>query len=186
MAPGPNDTTPNETTRLRLGAGRTREAMTFHIEPDRAARERLAEVLDLSAIRKLRFAGRLTPTGRQDWKLDADLGATIVQPCGITLAPVTARIDEAVTRRYLAAFDPGALPVEQEMPEDDSKEPLPAVLDLESVMAEALSLAVPPFPRAEGAGIGAVETADPGAEPITEEDTKPFAGLRDALKGRPH
>jgi hypothetical protein len=44
-------------------------------------------------VRKLRFIGTLEPEGAQDWRLTADLGATVVQPCVVTLAPVTTRLE---------------------------------------------------------------------------------------------
>ena len=69
------------------------------------------------------------------------------------------------------------------MPEDDEAEPLPAVLDLSEVMQEALALALPAFPRAEGVELGEAVYTEPGAEPMTEEKVKPFAGLA-ALKKR--
>jgi uncharacterized metal-binding protein YceD (DUF177 family) len=66
---------------------------------------------------------------------------------------------------------------EAEMPEDDAVEPLPQTLDLGTVMVEALSLALPPFPRADGAELGQVLAAAAGVTPMTDDDAKPFAGL---------
>ena len=42
---------------------------------------------------------------------------------------------------------------------------------------EALSLALPLYPRAPGAELGAQVFAPPGAEPLTDDVIKPFAGL---------
>lgn len=149
----------------------------FDLEPDAAVRAELAESLGLDALRKLRFRGEIAPEGPADWRLSGDLGATVVQSCVVTLAPVTTRIDVPVARLYLA--EPPALPegAEVEMPEDDSQEPLPAVLDLQRVMAEALALAVPLYPRAPGAELGDAAFTEPGARPLTDADVKPFAGL---------
>ncbi|MEM9344704.1 MAG: YceD family protein [Pseudomonadota bacterium] len=149
------------------------------IEPDADARAALAGVLGITAVKKLRVSGALTPVGRVDWTLDAQLGATVVQPCVVTLDPVTTRIDEAITRSYVA--DPPALPDagEVEMPEDDSIEALPDTLDLNALLEEALSLGLPPYPRAEGAELEGAQVTEPGVAPLTDEDTKPFAGLKD-------
>jgi uncharacterized metal-binding protein YceD (DUF177 family) len=174
---------------LRLSEQRARQDLTFRVEPDEQGRAAVAAFLRIPAIRKLRFEGRLTPVGRRDWHLSASLGATVVQDCVVTLAPVTTRIDEEVVRRYLSDFaEPG--PGEVEMPEDDTAEELPASLDLADVMIEALSLALPPFPRASGADLGEVVVTEPGAVPLTSEGTRPFAdlsALRDRLanKGDP-
>lgn len=160
--------------------------------PDAAARAEIAAALDLLGLRKLRLAGALHPEGARDWRLEATLGATVVQPCVVTLAPVTTRIDAPVLRRYLAA-PPGPGPAdpeaggEVEMPEDDSIEALPDRLDLGAVLVEALALALPDYPRAEGAGIGAVQVAEPGVTPMTDEAAKPLAGLaalRDRIAGK--
>ncbi len=169
------------TSRIRLTGPRDRTDRPFDLVPDDDARRAIARELDLLALKKLRFRGELRPSGAEDWDLVADLGATVVQPCGLTLEPVTTRIDEPVRRSYRAALDAAELSVEQEMPDATEEEPLPAVLDLAAVMLEALSLAVPAFPRAPGAEIGAVETADPDADPFPQEE-KAFAGLKNLLK----
>ena len=122
-----------------------------------------------------------------DWVLDAHLGATVVQPCVVTLDPVTTRIDETVMRRFSPEVDrPEDLPGdEMEMPEDDTLEPLDHDIDLGRVLIEALSLALPPWPRRDDAELGQITAAAEGVEPLTDADTKPFAGLaglRDKLK----
>jgi uncharacterized metal-binding protein YceD (DUF177 family) len=66
---------------------------------------------------------------------------------------------------------------EVEIPEDDSAEPLGSTINPYTVMLEALALALPAWPRAEGAGIGSVTVTEPGQTPLSEEAMKPFAGL---------
>jgi uncharacterized metal-binding protein YceD (DUF177 family) len=161
---------------VRLSDPGTRGSVTVAITPDGAARAAIARHLGIPDVRKLRFEGRLIPAGKRDWTLDAMLGATVVQDCVVTLAPVVTRIDEPVIRRYLADLpDPG--PGETEMPDDDTVESLPATLDLCAVMIEALSLALPPFPRAPGADLGELTVTEPGAEPLAAGAIRPFAGL---------
>jgi uncharacterized metal-binding protein YceD (DUF177 family) len=159
--------------------------ISFEIIPDAAARAGLAKELGLQALRKLRFTGRLIPEGRRDWRLEAALGATVVQDCVVTAEPVTTRIDEPVLRRYLEEMpEPDA--DEVEIPEDDSAEPLPVTLALGAVMAEALALALPIYPRAPGAEFGQARFAAPGTAPLTDNEVRPLAGLaalRDKLKG---
>lgn len=166
---------------IRLTEIGQRQPLPFDLVPEAEGREALAASLGIVAIRKLRLQGRLTPVGRQDWRLDGVLGATVVQDCVVTLAPVTTRIDEPVARTYLAAVEaPDA--GEVEMPEDDTIEALPQSLDLGEVMAEALALALPPYPRAPGAELGSIIASEPGVAPLTDEAARPFAGLRDALR----
>ena len=168
---------------LRLSDLRNRSETEFSLTPTAEERVAVAEALGVQAVRKLTFAGRIAPQGEADWRLTADLGATAVQACVATLEPVTTRIDEPVTRTYARdfAFPEGG--AETEMPEDDTLEPLPATIDLGTVMIEALSLALPAFPRADGAEVGQVLAAGDGIEPLTDEATKPFAGLS-ALRDR--
>ena len=65
------------------------------------------------------------------------------------------------------------------MPEDDSVEELGDEIDLEAVMLEALSLALPTYPRKDGVELGEAQVAAEGVTPMTDEDSKPFAGLAD-------
>jgi len=164
--------------RLRLGELPLNRPSPFAVEPDAEERTAIADRLGASAIRKLRFEGELRPQGRQDWLLVATLGATVVQPCVVTLEPVTTRIDEEVRRTYLAEMPEPEGGDEVEMPQDETAEPLPDALDLAAVMEEALALALPPFPRAEGAELGEAVFTTPGAEALTNDDAKPFAGLK--------
>ncbi|MCC5975253.1 MAG: DUF177 domain-containing protein [Rubellimicrobium sp.] len=166
---------------VRLGEVSRRGDTAFTLAPDADERASLAQDLGIPAIRKLRFSGTLHPTGRSDWDLRAELGATVVQDCVITLAPVTTRIDETVIRRYVEGLAPPG-PGEIEMPDDDTVEALPATLDLRLVMAEALALALPHWPRAEGATLEADIGAPPGVAPLTEDELRPFAGLKAALE----
>ncbi|MEI4487286.1 DUF177 domain-containing protein [Frigidibacter sp. MR17.14] len=183
--PADRDTTPWSHP-LRPAELHARKPSRFTLEPAPAVLSALAEDLGITAIRKLRFQGEIRPKGRHDWQLEADLGATVVQPCIITTDPVTTRIDEPVERTWMAEMpEPGPGPGgEVEMPEDDSIEPLPDVIDLGAVMREALMLALPLYPRAAGAEFDAAEGAPPGAAPIVEETLRPFAGLGDLLKKR--
>jgi len=163
-------------TRLLLAQLPKARPTDFDLRPAEGALAALAQDLGLSGLRKLRFAGQITPTGKTDWRLQARLGATVVQPCVVSLAPVTTRIEEAVERLYLAGFHaPEA--AEVEMPEDTTTEPLPDAIDLSELLAEALALAVPQYPRAEGAESGPQNFTEPGKAPMTDEDARPFAGL---------
>jgi uncharacterized metal-binding protein YceD (DUF177 family) len=143
----------------------------------------MADRLDLSALRKVRLEGALHPGPGRDWRFEGRLGATVVQPCRVTTDPVTTRIDEPVLRRFVADWHP---PEGDEIEMDDEadlEEPLPATIDPAALLEEALSLAVPAYPRSEGAEAIDLTAAPPGAEPIDDEAARPFAGLA-ALRAR--
>ena len=167
---------------IRFAALREARALPFSLAPGAGACAALAGELGLVALRKLRFEGQLVPEGKRDWRLEARLGATVVQPCVVTLEPVTTRIDEDITRHYLADLPAQPEAAEVEMPEDETVEPLPETLDLEEVMAEALALALPLYPRAEGVDLGEAVYTEPGKRPMSDEEAKPLAGLAELLK----
>ncbi len=154
-----------------------RKPQRFDIRPDAAALANLARVLGVTAVRRVVFAGEIQAARGRDFVLTADLSANIEQPCGITLAPVQTEIRETVIRRYVADLpEPDA--DEIEMPEDDTTEPLPEVIDAGAVLAEALALAIPMYPRAPGAELaGETVFGPPGVAPLRSEDLRPFAGL---------
>lgn len=144
------------------------------LTPDAEVCAAIAAHLDLTGLRKLRLTGRLTPEGRNDWRFDGTLGASVTQACVVSGAPVATRIDRDVARHWMA--DTTAPEGEEmEMPDDVSIDPLPHLIDMGAVMVEDLSLALPDFPRAQGATLDALHA---GPEETDDSPaTSPFAGL---------
>lgn len=110
----------------------------------------------------LRLAGGLI-------RLDAKLSADVVQECVVTLEPVPSRIEDSFTLLYGAAADEACeitLSGEAEL-----VEPLAGnTVDIGEAVAQQLSLALDPFPRAPGVEAPASPAADSKAE-------SPFAAL---------
>lgn len=160
----------------------------FEIRPNAETLSQIAKDLDLTALKKLTFNGQIHAVGENDWELVAALGATVVQPCVVTLEPVTTRVDERIERRFLAQMpELVAEDDEIEMPEDENAEPLGSTIDIFAVMQEALALNVPQFPRAEGAMLKDAVFTESGKKAMTDEDARPFAGLaalRDQLSAK--
>lgn len=184
-----SDPAPAALTRFRTGGLSPRKPTRFRFLPEASARAALAEDLDLLALHALELVGEIRPVGRDELVLEAQLTARADQACGVTLAPVPALIDEPVRRRYVAGL---AMPEgeEIEMPEDDTTEPMPEVIDLAEIAAEALALALPLYPRAPGAEFAQALHAEDGVTPLSDADLKPFAGLQGlaaklAAKGEP-
>ncbi|WP_413873635.1 YceD family protein [Albidovulum sp.] len=168
---------------FRVAALPARKATRFDLRPGDTALAAIAGALGLLGLGALNFRGELRPAGRRDWLLEADLEATVTQACIVTLAPVTSRVTERVIRRYVADLpEPEAEEVEMA---DETVELLPGVIDAGAVMVEALALALPPYPRAEGAEFAAAEARPEGASPLDDEETtRPFAGLADLIRKR--
>lgn len=172
---------PGQNPSFRSAALSHRKPTRFRWVANTAARTALATELDLQRISSLSFQGEINPDGRADFRLTGTLLADITQSCVITLAPVEAKIDEQVVRRYIADWkEPDG--EEVEIPEDDSDEGLPEVIEIATVVAEALSLALPPYPRAPGAALAETVHTEAGTEALRDEDLKPFAALAQLMK----
>lgn len=176
--------TPPSPSALRVSELSQTAQNNFDVQLEKADLARIAQDLELSALRKLRFAGQIVAQGKTDWQLTATLGATVVQPCVATLEPVTTRIDTTLTRLFVSDYADPEEP-EAEMPEDDTVEPLGPWIDPLQVLIEALAIEVPDYPRKDSADLGQMVYTKPGDAPMTDEDAKPFAGLAD-LKAKLH
>ena len=163
----------------------SRKPTRFTYAPDDTARAAIAADLGLLALPKFFVKGEITPVGRHDYTLRAELTATVVQPCIISLTPVTTALRDDVERRYIRDYqEPDG--DEMELMADDDGEPLPETIDIREVAAEALTLALPLYPRAAGAELGEAVFAPEGVAPIKDVELKTFAGLAalaEKLKG---
>lgn len=161
-------------TRYRVAQLNPRQPTAFVLAPDAEARAAIASELALSSLPALRFTGDIRPAAHDAWEVTGLLTAKVVQPCVVTLAPVKT----AVTEKLRRVFSPHAGTPEGDEVEmrDEELEPLGQFIDLQSIMIEALSLALPLYPRAEGAEL------DSPQDDQDEETRKPFAGLADLLK----
>jgi uncharacterized metal-binding protein YceD (DUF177 family) len=180
------DATQPRPTRFRTGGLSPRKPTRFSYRPDADERTVLARDLGLLSLYALELTGEIRPSGRDELVLDATLVARVDQPCSVTLVPVPAAINEPVRRRYVAEYE---LPDgdEVEMPEDDTVEPMPEMIDLAEIAAEALALALPLYPRAPGVEFTQTLHASDGIAPLSDADVKPFSalqGLADALKAK--
>ncbi len=158
----------------------------FELSPAPAIITALVDHLDLLELRKLSFSGELRASGHSDWTLEARLGATVVQPCIVTLDPVTTRIETNVVRRFLLVMpEVGEALEEIEMPEDDNADLLGSHIDIGLVLHETLALNLPIYPRVNNAKLAESVFSEPGKQAMTDEDTRPFARLatlRDKLE----
>lgn len=136
----------------------------------------LATDIKVTSLKKLRFEGRIQAAGKRDWILKADLGFTVVQPCVVTLEPVTTRVDVTIERQFVAGYeDPDD--EEFELTDDENTEALGAEINVDDVMKESLALSLPLYPRKENAAMSETNFTEPGKKAMTDEDTRPFAGL---------
>ena len=156
------------------------EPREIAIEASDDERAALAKRFDLVAIDALaarftvsREAGAVLATGR--------VTASVVQACAITDEPLPARIDEAVTLRFVMSLTEAE---DVELGEDvlDTIEVGDDTIDLGEAAAETLALALDPFPRGPDAA-----AALKAAGVIGEDEVEPvtaFAGLKALLDKR--
>ena len=80
-------------TSLRVADLPQNAPTSFDLRPAAAALDEIRQDLGLLGLRKLSFSGDVQARGKRDWVLNGKLGATVIQPCVVTLEPVTTRID---------------------------------------------------------------------------------------------
>lgn len=174
-APSPQPEQP-QATRLRVAHLNPNAATPFALQPDAETRQAIAQELGIDALPRLAFKGEVRAARGDAWTLSGRLTARVVQPCVVTLKPVRSDLTDEVHRLYSPHLrEPEG--DEVEMP-DETLEPLGQFIDLSAVMIEELALALPEYPRAEGAD----QTGD-----VIEDDIpdtrRPFAGLDRLIGG---
>jgi hypothetical protein len=126
-----------------------------------------AECAALAARFGILGIGRLTATLRLRPEADGAvlaegrLSAEVTQACGVTLEPVVQQVDEPLAFRFLPA---GAEP-DEEPDAIDELETRHGVAELGEAVAEALALALDPYPRAPDAELPP-EAQDAGDNPF--------------------
>jgi hypothetical protein len=127
------------------------EGLTLRLDADVAARARLAERMGLLALHALSAELRLTPEPEGCIGVRGRMRAAVEQACVVTLDPVAQSIDEVIAWRLLPA---GMEPTDGDDDPDDI-ETEAGVADLGEALAQQLSLALDPYPRAPGAELPA-------------------------------
>ncbi len=143
-------------------AGRTE---TLAATPDEC--RALAARLALPAVRRLDARLELRPEPGGAVRVRGRLRAAVVQSCVVSLEPVPQEIDEPVDWRVpppgLSAEEAFG-EVEAEGPDDVEAED--GVLDLGEALAQQLSLALDPYPRAPGARLDPRDAGEPDRGPF--------------------
>lgn len=140
--------------------------------------------LNLISLQKTKFSGTILPLDKGDWALSGTLGASVSQPCILTLRPVRTRIDITVVRNFrksmLIVSDTVS---EKEIANNENDEQLNQIIDISRLFCEALSLELPDYPRGTNVVAAITEYGPPGIVALTDHSTKPFAVLA-GLKGK--
>jgi uncharacterized metal-binding protein YceD (DUF177 family) len=154
--------------------------ITVELDADDAQRAALAAQHDLSAVNTFGFKLRVSLWKRDGAHVTGRVTADITQTCVVTLEPVEARIEEAVSAIFVPENSRLA-PVRLEDGEillDAEGEDAPETfsgnrIDVGALAEEFFALAIDPYPRR--AGVELPENAGDNAE--NEAATTPFAKL---------
>lgn len=154
----------SEPVRLhQVGAGLKRT-----LEPDTAARARIADALDLDSLDVFSAELSLAPAP-EGWRLSGRVRAALAQKCGITLEPLPVEIDAPFSILLAEARDEDSdeivITLEDESPDliEDGR------IDLGQYAVEQLALQLDPFPRKPGAEF---------VQPPEPAEISPFAVLK--------
>lgn len=154
----------SEPVRLhQVGTGVTRT-----LEPDAAARGRIAKALDLASLDSFVAEMTLAPSPG-GWRLSGRVKANLAQICGITLDPLPVEIDAPFAVALAEAVDENSEEIVITL-DDESPDPIEGgQVDLGQYAVEQLALRLDPFPRKPGAEF--VQPPEPG-------EISPFAVLK--------
>lgn len=155
----------SEPVRLhQIGAGVKRT-----LEPDAAARARIAEALDLASLDAFTAEMDLTPSAG-GWRLKGRVRATLAQTCGITLEPLPLEVDAPFTVDLAEAVpDPDSGEIVITLDDESPDVVENGQVDLGQYAVEQLALQLDPFPRKPGAEF---------VQPPEPEEISPFAVLK--------
>lgn len=136
-------------------------------------------------VKRFAVEGRLEREG-EGWRLKGRALARLTQACVVTLEPVDQILEESFERLYLPDVEDPDASLDFDIDAEDPPEPLGREIDAGEAAVIAATLAIDPYPRADGtgeAGEAAASSAPAGAAPFEEEKPNPFASLA-ALKAK--
>ncbi len=140
------------------------------IEVPAPAREAIATLFEVDGIDKITARLRLSRVSSNEYLVEGPFEATILQTCIVTLAPLRSHVAGEVSRRYRTVPQSRARKhSDLEIVEgDDEIDTLKGSwLDLAAPVLEELSLAIDPYPRADGAEFkGPPDTLPPEENPF--------------------
>lgn len=146
----------------RLMPGET----VYDIAADPGERAALARRFALVALERLEARVRLVRLAGGLVRLDAELSADVVQECVVSLEALASRVEESFTLHYGEGQDASREVVLSG--EAELVEPVEGgLVDIGEAVAQQLSLALDPFPRAAGIEAPDSATGGVGASPFT-------------------
>ena len=138
------------------------------LEPDAAARARIAKALDLASLESFTAEMDLVPTAA-GWRLSGRVRASLAQTCGITLEPLPVEIDAPFSLTLAEAVDEDSDEIDITLDDESPDLIEDGQIDLGQYAVEQLALRLDPFPRKPGAEF---------VQPPEPAEISPFAVLK--------
>ena len=138
------------------------------LEPDTAARARIARSLDLASLDAFVAEMQLVPSPG-GWRLSGRVKASLAQTCGITLEPLPVEIDAPFTVNLAEAVEEESDEIVITMDDESPDLIEEGQVDLGQYAVEQLALRLDPFPRKPGAEF---------VQPPEPAEISPFAVLK--------
>jgi hypothetical protein len=136
---------------------------TVDIVANPEERAGLARRFGLVSLDRLEATGRLSRSS-VFYRLELDWVADVVQSCVVTLEPIAEHLSDHLDERYGLTDQDAELDLD---PEADVPEPIEAgIIDVGEAVAQALSLALDPYPRKPGATLDVPEGEEGGQGPF--------------------
>ena len=140
------------------------------LEPDAAARSKIAKALDLASLDAFVADVSVAPAANAGYRLTGRVRASAVQTCGITLEPLPVEIDQRFSIDLVEAVDPIETDEIEITLDDDAPDVIEdGRIDLGQYAVEQLALTLNPFPRKPGAEF---------VQPEEPAEISPFAVLK--------
>ena len=158
------------------------EPAVMTVEATAAECAALAARFDLQDLRRLSAQLRLRWRQRsRHLEVTGSLEAELVQTCVVSLEPVESRINDRFRAEFVRGLEtPAEVDLILDPGNDDPPEPLEGpVIDLGELVAQHLSLAIDPYPRADGVSLDDLKaTLDSPADTAAENPFNKLAALQ--------
>ena len=155
------------------------EIYKFHHNCSDQELDELQQTLKLKRLLSFSFKGQIIQAKKKRYELHASLKATMIQNCIITCKPVKTLIEEEIERHYSEeVLGKNSEDLSLDVDAEDI-EPIFKELNIGAVVAEALALRIPDYPRKKNVKFEGVTITNTGLEPLDNTSSNPFSVLKD-------